>query len=109
MPEILPAGTITDPVIDAVIQSHADALAKVLAGAETGDVHLVGEALTEAYLVDGILVPCAIPAIPSDVREAVCGSIGKIIHAIAGAGGDATVFVVSLIKDPLGIARLCLG
>ncbi|MDQ6869134.1 MAG: hypothetical protein M3178_12315 [Pseudomonadota bacterium] len=103
LPEVIPAGQVLDPIIDAIIQARADLVAKIIRGAKTQDARLVGDAIVEAYLIDGFLVPCAIPQIPDDVKEAVCGTIGKIIHSIADVGGEAADFALRLIKDPLGI------
>ena len=101
-PEIFTTlGPVLNPVIDDIIQARADLLAKLTTGVRNGDAHLVGEAITEAYLTEGILVPCAL--LPNDIRDTLCGPIGKIIHSIADASGDVTDFFVSLIKDPLGI------
>jgi hypothetical protein len=101
-PEIfVTLGVVLDPVIDAIIQARADLLAKLTTGTRNGDAHLVSEAITEALLTEGILVPCAL--LPNDIRDTLCGPIGKIIHSIADASGDVTDFIVSLIKDPLDI------
>jgi hypothetical protein len=103
LPEAIPASQVIDPVIDAIIQARFDVVANVIAGARRRDARAVGEAITEAYLLDSILVPCAIPQIPSDVREAVCGTAGKVIHALAEFGGDVVQDVLNAIKDPLGV------
>jgi hypothetical protein len=103
LPAVIPASPVIDPVIDALIQSRADVVTKVIQGAKRRDVRLVGEAVVEAYFIESVIVPCSIPGIPDDLKEAVCGNVGKIIHAIAEFGGGAADLVVRLIRDPLGI------
>lgn len=107
LPEVLPASQIIDPVIDAIIQARADTVAQVVQGAKRRDAGLVAAAIAEAYLINGFLVPCSIAQIPEDIRAAVCGPVGKIIHSIADAGGTVVDFGVGLIKDALvAIGRL---
>jgi hypothetical protein len=103
LPAVIPASPIIDPAIDALIQSRADVVTKVIRGAKARDVRLVGEAVMEAYLIESFVVPCSIPGIPDDLKEAVCGNVGKIIHSIAKFGGGSIDLVVRLIKNPLGI------
>jgi hypothetical protein len=101
LPEFIPAGVAIRPVIHAIVQARADTVAHVIDGARRGDVAVVTEAIVEAYLIEGIVPPCAIEQIPKEIRDAVCGTLGSIIHDIAQAGGDVVKIAVGLIKDAL--------
>jgi hypothetical protein len=100
-------GLVLNPIIDDIIQARADLLAKVVTAARNSDPHLMGEAITEAYLTERILVPCDL--LPDDVKKTLCGPIGKFIYSIADAFGDVTDFAVGLITDPLDIPADILG
>jgi hypothetical protein len=95
-----------DPIIDALIQARADALAKVIAAAKKHDLGRVNEAILEAYMSDSAVVICStLLEISEDIKEAVCGPIGKIIHSIADAGGAVTDLVLNAITHPLNIPK----
>jgi hypothetical protein len=100
-------GFVLDPIIDDIIQARADLLAKVITAARNNNPHLAGEAIAEAYLTERILVPCDL--LPDDVKQTLCGPIGKFIYSIADAFGDITDFAVGLITDPLDIPADILG
>jgi hypothetical protein len=102
LPPLAPLGPVIDPVIDALVQSRVNLVADVIRGAKRGDVRVVGQAITEVYLVQNLLVPCAVPGIPAEVHEAVCGNLGRVIHALASVGGDALKLAEGLVTDPLG-------
>src|SRR5262249_13856110 len=60
-----------------------------------------GEAVTEAYLIDGFVAPCAL--LPEDIQKTLCGPIGDIIHKIADAAGHITDDLLDAITHPLNI------
>jgi hypothetical protein len=99
-----PFNQLASPVIDAIVQARFDVVAKVIANARSKNVKGVASAITEAYLVNFVVVPCSLPLIPDDVKDAVCGPLGTIIHKVADARGSVAAFVIDLIKDSLGKA-----
>jgi hypothetical protein len=92
------------PIVDAIIQARADALGKVTAAAANHDLGGVIEGIGEAYMSDSAVVSCAIlDEVSEDLKAAVCGPIGAIIHSIAAAGGQITDNVLDAITHPLNI------
>jgi hypothetical protein len=92
------------PIVDAIIQARADALGKVTAAAANQDLGGVIEGIAEAYLSDSAVASCAILGeINTDLKEAVCGPIGAVIHSIAAAAGKITDDAVDAITHPLNI------
>jgi hypothetical protein len=72
------------PIVDAIIEARADALAKVTAAAANHDLGGVVEGVAEAYMSDSAVASCAIlNEVSTDLKAAVCGPIGDIIHSIA--------------------------
>jgi hypothetical protein len=92
------------PIVDAIIQARADALGKVTDAAAKGDLGGVIEGIGEAYMSESAVASCAILGeVSEDLKAAVCGPIGAIIHSIAAAGGQITDNVVDAITHPLKI------
>jgi hypothetical protein len=92
------------PIVDAIIQARADALGKVTAAAAKGDLGGVIEGIGEAYMSESAIASCAILGeVSEDLKAAVCGPIGAVIHSIAAAGGQITDNVVDAITHPLNI------
>jgi hypothetical protein len=99
-----PQGQVLDPIIDAIIQARVDAIAKVTSAAANHDLGGVSEAILEAYMSDSAVVSCTIlDEINTDLKAAVCGPLGTIIHRIAAAGGKITDDVLDAITHPLNI------
>ena len=93
------------PIVDAIIEARADALAKVTAAAANHDLGGVVEGVAEAYMSDSAVASCAIlNEVSTDLKAAVCGPIGGIIHSIAAAGGQITDDAVNAITHPLNIS-----
>jgi hypothetical protein len=92
------------PIVDAIIQARADALGKVTAAAAKGDLGGVIEGVGEAYMSESAVASCAILGeVSEDLKAAVCGPIGAVIHSIAAAGGQITNDVLDAITHPLNI------
>jgi hypothetical protein len=90
------------PIADAVIQHRADLFARLVTALKARDEGAVAEVAIEGYLIMQIEIACALP-MPDEVREAVCGTLGKIIKGVANVGGDIADLAGRLIEDPLGI------
>jgi hypothetical protein len=99
-----PQGQALGPIVDAIIQARADAIAKVTSAAANHDLGGVSEAILEAYMSDSAVVSCTIlDEINTDLKAAVCGPLGTIIHRIAVAAGKITDDVLDAITHPLNI------
>jgi hypothetical protein len=104
LPVFGPGAPVLDPIIDAIIQARADAIAKVTSAAANHDLGGVSEAILEAYMSDNAVVSCTIlDEINTDLKAAVCGALGTIIHRIAAADGAITDDVLDAITHPLNI------
>jgi hypothetical protein len=90
------------PIADAVIQHRADLFARLVTALKNADEGAVAEVAIEGYLIIQIEVACALP-MPEAMREALCGTLGKIIKGVADVGGDVADLAGRLIEDPLGI------
>ena len=94
---------VVGPVADAIIQDRVDLFTGVIKGLRHRDERAVTEAAVEGYLVMNIEVACALPVIPTAVREATCGELGTLIKGVAKIGGDAANLAVRLVEKPLKI------
>ncbi|MGE0278668.1 MAG: hypothetical protein AB7R40_24990 [Nitrospiraceae bacterium] len=92
---------LISPIVDTVVQNRVQLVANLIKGLKQRDQRLIGQAVTEAYLLAQVEIPCSV--VPGDLREAVCGTIGKIIKHVGKVGGDAADLAVRLIKRPLAI------
>ena len=60
----------------------------------------------EGYLIMQVEVACALEVavhLPAEVREAICGTVGKIIKGVAKVGGEMVDLAKRLIERPLAI------
>ena len=100
---------LTGPIIDTVVDNRIDLVADLIKAARTGNLAELGRIIAEFYLVMHVEIPCAlIPA--GAVKEAICGTVGKIIGAVGkgvgavlGAIGDALDFLGGLAEDFIGL------
>jgi hypothetical protein len=94
------ASILTGPIIDTIVDNRIDLVADLLNVARTGDVGKLAGVIAEFYLVMQVEIPCAlIPA--GAIKEAICGTLGKIIGAVGGAVGSVVGAVVDAIGDAL--------
>jgi hypothetical protein len=103
LPPVFPPPLDIAPIVDAIVQSRADLATRVIRAVRRHDLRAAGSAVTEAYLLQFVLAPCAISGIPRDLHEATCGNLGKVIHSIASVGGDIAKLPLDVLKDPLGV------
>jgi hypothetical protein len=105
-----PQGKVLTPVVEAIINSRAEALEKVITAGEKHDVGGVSEAVIEFYMSDSAVVSCTLlNEINTDLKAAVCGPISDIIHTIAATAGRITNDVLDAITNPLNIGDDILG
>jgi hypothetical protein len=99
---LTPATTaIIGPVIDTVIDNRFDLVKDLVNALQSGDYAQLPRILAEAYVTSYFEIACAlIPA--GAVKEAICGSLGKVIAAAGKVVGDVIGTVVGVIKDVLG-------
>jgi hypothetical protein len=99
---LTPATTaLIGPVIDTIIDNRFDLVKDLINALQNGDYAQLPRILGEAYITSYFEVACAlIPA--GAVKEAICGSLGKVIAAAGQVVGDVVGTVVGIIKDILG-------
>jgi hypothetical protein len=90
------------PIVDTIVQNRVDLFARLVKALKKKDVKAVGEVAVEGYLLMQVEVACALP-MPNDMRESLCGTVGKIIKDVAHVGGDAADLARRLIARPLNI------
>jgi cytolethal distending toxin subunit A len=90
------------PIVDTIVQNRVDLVTRLVKALKKKDEKAVGEIAVEGYLILHVEVACALP-MPDDMREALCGTVGKIIKDVAHVGGDAADLAKRLIAQPLNI------
>jgi len=94
---------VLGPVVDTIIDNRFDLVKDLVNALQSGDFAALPRILGEAYLTSYVEVACAlIPA--GAVKEAICGTLGKVIGALGGVVGDIAGAVVGVIEDILGFA-----
>jgi hypothetical protein len=98
---LTPATTyLLGPIIDTLIDNRIDLVTDLLKALRAGDEAAIAGIVAEAYLTSYVEIPCSlIPA--GAVKEAICGTLGKIIGAVGDAVGSITGAVLGAIGDAL--------
>ena len=83
-PEVAP---IAGPVISEIVQNRADLIKDVMEGLQNLDPVKLGKVLVEFYLTTYVEALCSV--IPDGgFKEATCGTVAKVISAVADAAAD---------------------
>jgi len=91
---------IAGKITDAVVQNRFDLANDILRAAKNGDVVLAAKVVLEFYLTTYLESPCAL--VPDNgLKEATCGNLNKLIHAVGTAGADVAEFLLDLTGDIL--------
>ena len=92
---------VIGPVVDTIIDNRFDLVKDLVNALQAHDYAQLPRILGEAYVASYFEVACAlIPA--GAVKEAICGTLGKVIAAAGKVVGKVAGAVLGLIKDALG-------
>jgi hypothetical protein len=95
------AGVAIAPVVNAVVDFQFNLVVDLLNAIKANDWAAIARIGTEAYLGYGKEVVCSV--IPAGaVKEAICGTLGKVISALGKTAGAIVGPVIDVIKDILG-------
>jgi hypothetical protein len=90
------------PIVDTIVQNRVDLFTRLVKALKRKDSRAVGEVAVEGYLIMQVEIACSLP-MPDEMREALCGTVGKIIRDVASVGGEAADLAKRLITKPLAI------
>ena len=101
-----PCALIAGPVVAAMVEIYGGLAQDLFNMIKDGDFGKLPEILFEFYFMNIIAAPCAL--LPDGgFKDAVCGTLGKLIAAAAGVVGDVVGFILGVVGDIFkGIARL---
>jgi hypothetical protein len=105
------AGVVIAPVVNAVVDFQFNLVVDLINAIKANDWAAIARIGTEAYLGYGKEVVCSV--IPAGaVKEAICGTLGKVISALGKTAGAITGVVLDAIGDILkftGISDIFKG
>jgi hypothetical protein len=93
---------VIGPVVDTIVQNRVDLFARLVKALKQKDHKAIAEIAVEGYFILQFEIPCSLP-MPDEMREALCGTVGKIVKDVAHIGGDAADLANRLITHPLNI------
>jgi hypothetical protein len=93
-----PCALIAGPIVAAMVDTYGDFAEKLFKMITSGDIGELPEILFEFYFQKIIAAPCAL--LPEGgFKDAVCGTLGKLIAAAAGVVGDVVGFILGVVGD----------
>jgi hypothetical protein len=104
LPQAGLASFAIDPVIDYIVQARADVMQDFMRAVKAGNAEAVGSVVASAYLLTYTLPICGLPFIPSELHEATCGNLAKVLGAMSGAAGDAVGAIGDVLEAAGGLA-----
>jgi hypothetical protein len=100
-------GPVIDKIVDTVVQNRVDLVVGLVKAAEARDEPTISRLIIQFYLTAQVEVVCSLLDVlpPGDVTSAIrnvtCGTLGKAIQAVGGAGSEIVEISVDVFRDIL--------